>query len=199
MPRVSESHRAARRDQILAAGRRCFTRNGFHATSMQDVIAEADLSIGAVYRYFRGKQELVTAIAEQVIGSADELLDGLARQQPHLTLPEVMERALAFVDAETGEDGALRVAIQVWAEAMRDPALAEFVKGVYSRFRGHFVVFAERAIAEGELPPDADPHAVAAVLFGMLPGYALQRMLTGGPDHQTFLAGLRSLIGLHLQ
>ena len=63
MPRVSEAHLAARRQQILDAARVCFTRNGFHATSMQDVIAEAGLSVGAVYRYFRSKEELVAAIA----------------------------------------------------------------------------------------------------------------------------------------
>ncbi|WP_213452979.1 TetR/AcrR family transcriptional regulator [Rhizomonospora bruguierae] len=199
MPRVSESHRAARREQILAAGRRCFTRNGFHATSMQDVIAEAGLSIGAVYRYFGSKQELVTAIAEDVIGGADGVLAGLAREHPDTGLAEVLEHALEFVDAESGPDGALRVAVQVWAEAMRDESLAAFVKDVYSRFRGHFVGFARRAVASGELPPDADPEAVASVLFGLLPGYALQRILTGGPDRATFLAGVRSLIGLQLR
>ncbi|HEY9407971.1 MAG TPA: helix-turn-helix domain-containing protein, partial [Jiangellaceae bacterium] len=52
MPRVSEAHLAARRDQILQAAWTCFARDGFHATSMQDVFAEAGLSAGAVYRYF---------------------------------------------------------------------------------------------------------------------------------------------------
>ena len=54
MPKVSDAHRAARRRQILDAARRRFVRNGFHATSMQDIFAEAGLSAGAVYRYFPG-------------------------------------------------------------------------------------------------------------------------------------------------
>ena len=57
MPRVSDEHLAARRQQILDAARACFLRNGFHATSMQDVIGEAGLSVGAVYRYFKSKNE----------------------------------------------------------------------------------------------------------------------------------------------
>jgi len=50
MPRVSEAHLAARRQQILDAAQIRFIRNGFHQTSMQDVIAEAGLSVGAVSR-----------------------------------------------------------------------------------------------------------------------------------------------------
>ena len=43
MPKVSQQHRDARREQIMAAARRCFLRDGFHATSMQDLFAEAGL------------------------------------------------------------------------------------------------------------------------------------------------------------
>src|SRR5262249_59255610 len=58
VPRVSEAHLAARRQQILDAARACFLRNGFHATSIQDVIAEGGLSVGAVYRYFKSKNDI---------------------------------------------------------------------------------------------------------------------------------------------
>src|SRR5918993_6093003 len=63
MPRVSEAHRERRREQILDAARRCFIRKGFHQSSMQDVFAESGLSAGAVYRYFKSKDELVAALA----------------------------------------------------------------------------------------------------------------------------------------
>jgi len=62
MPRVSEDHLTARREQILAAARRCFLRKGVHNTSMQDLIGEAGMSVGAVYRYFRSKDEIINAI-----------------------------------------------------------------------------------------------------------------------------------------
>ncbi|RKR88617.1 TetR family transcriptional regulator [Micromonospora pisi] len=194
MPRVSDEHLAARRQQILDAARRCFLRNGFHNTSMQDVITEADLSVGAVYRYFKSKNELITSIAESVIGSADQVFVEIAQHDPPLSLDEALDRALAFVDTQTGPDGVLRIAIQVWAESLRDPALAEFVAEKYTRFRGQFAVIAERARDIGELPPHTDPEATGAALFGLIPGYFLQRVLTGGPDHATYLDGVRTLL-----
>lgn len=194
MPRVSDEHLAARRRQIIEAAQRCFLRNGFHVTSMQDVISEAGLSVGAVYRYFKSKNDLIAAIAEAVIGSAEHVFEDLATHEPPLPLIKAMDRALTFVDAQSGPDGVLRIAVQVWAESLRDPALAEFVARIYGKFRARFVVLAQRAQAAGELPADADPEAVGAALFGIIPGYFLQRILTAGPDKETYLAGVRALL-----
>ena len=79
MPKVTDEHRESRREQILIAAWKCFARNGFHSTSMADVIAEADLSAGAVYLYFRSKDEIIVAVATQVFGGIQgRLADMLA-------------------------------------------------------------------------------------------------------------------------
>lgn len=194
MPRVSEQHLAARRQQILDAARECFARNGFHATSMQDVIAAAGLSVGAVYRYFKSKEDLVTAIAEQVVGAVTEQLGDMLETAPRLPLDQALAHTLDVVEPELRPGGAFQLAIQVWAEAFRNPRLAEFVAQIYTRIRGHFVELARRAVAAGELPADADAEAVGSVLFGLVPAYALQRVMLGSPDRQTYLAGFSALL-----
>jgi AcrR family transcriptional regulator len=194
VPRVSAEHLTARREQILDAARTCFLRNGFHQTSMHDVIREANLSVGAVYRYFPSKTDLITAIAGQVIEQITAVFDGLATQQPPLPIVVSMERAVDLVTANTGPDGILRLALQVWSEATTDPALASFVDGVYRRIREILILLARRAIDNGDLPAGSDPYAIGVVLFSLMPGYALQRILTGGPEPETFKAGLRTLL-----
>jgi AcrR family transcriptional regulator len=64
MPRVSDETREQRRQHILTSAWRCFSRDGFHATSIEDVIAATGMSSSAVYRYFRSKEEIVRASAE---------------------------------------------------------------------------------------------------------------------------------------
>ena len=124
MPRVSEAHLAARRRQILDAARACFARNGFHATSMQDVVAESGLSIGAVYRYFKSKDDLIQAIAEEVVGMLVGQVDHLVDARPLPPLTEVMDGVLRVVETQTGPDGVVRMAIQVWGESLRNHASA---------------------------------------------------------------------------
>src|SRR5699024_4444381 len=65
MPRISDQRRAANRAAIVDAARRCFARDGFHQTSMPDLVAEAGISAGAFYRYFSGKDELIREIARE--------------------------------------------------------------------------------------------------------------------------------------
>ena len=61
MPKVTEAHMEARRRQILEAASACFSRQGFHQTSMQDICREAGLSPGAVYRYYSTKEDIIAA------------------------------------------------------------------------------------------------------------------------------------------
>jgi AcrR family transcriptional regulator len=194
VPRVSEAHLAARRQQILEAARVCFTRNGFHATSMQDVISEAGLSVGAFYRYFRSKEELVTAIAEQIVGKIAGQLGEITSTDPPLPLAEALRRTILSIEPQLAPDGAFRFGIQVWAEAVRNPVFAELVRRMYGRMRGHFVELARHAVQTGELPADTDLEAAGSALFGLVPGYGLQRVLIGHPDPETYLVGVRALL-----
>ncbi|GIF39652.1 TetR/AcrR family transcriptional regulator [Actinoplanes xinjiangensis] len=195
MPRVSEAHLAARRRQILDAAGRCFVRNGFHQTSMQDVIKEAGLSVGAFYRYFKSKNELITAIASEKITAVTGVLDGLLALDPMPSIPEILERLLERVDVAVVEDGTVRIAVQVWGEAVHDPEVAAVVAEIYGRVRDRAVHTAERAQAAGQIPPDADPAGIGAAFFGLVQGYILQRILLGGTDRQTYMNGVRALMG----
>jgi AcrR family transcriptional regulator len=185
---------AARREQILEAARRCVLRNGFHRTSMQDVIAEARLSVGAVYRYFPSKNDIIIGIADMYAGQVAESFATLV-EDPDRSLVEVMQDAVDVVEENTtGPDGLARIAVQVWAEAMRDETMAALTDRVYALLRGNFVRLARRAVATGELPPDTDPEASGAALFALVLGYVVQRLLTGKPDPEPYRAAVRTLL-----
>ena len=76
MPRMTAVRRAERRAEILEAAESCFARLGFHRTTMRDVIAEASLSAGCVYKHFKSKHEIVAAIAADRHASEMNLMAG---------------------------------------------------------------------------------------------------------------------------
>jgi len=90
--------------------------------------------------------------------------------------------------------GFLPIALQVWSEATIDPTIGAIVKDRYEALRSSMRALVVHAVEAGELPSGTDVDATTAVLYGMLPGYALQRMLTGLPDKETYMSGLRTLV-----
>ena len=191
MPRVSEDHLTARREQILVAARACFLRKGLHNTSMQDLIKEAGLSVGAVYRYFKSKDEIIAAIAGGVVGGISRRIDEIATEQ--LPLFESLSVLLDVIDEQTGADGAFPIALQVWAESTVDPAIQTIVYERYTGLRASVRVLVVQAAERGELPPGADIDDVTSAFYALIPGYGLQRMLIGTPDRDGFLRGVRAL------
>ena len=191
VPRVSEDHLTARREQILVAARACFLRKGLHNTSMQDLIKEAGLSVGAVYRYFKSKDEIIAAIAGGVVGGIRRRIDEIATEQ--LPLFESLSVLLDVIDEQTGADGAFPIALQVWAESTVDPAIQTIVYERYTGLRASVRVLVVQAAERGELPPGADIDDVTSAFYALIPGYGLQRMLIGTPDRDGFLRGVRAL------
>jgi AcrR family transcriptional regulator len=116
MPKVTEEHLAARRAQIVAAARTCFTERGFAGTSVPDVVRAAGLSTGAVYRYFPSKDDLVRAVCEDV---HDEL--------PTTFDEESLARFFAALRELAGRGHAVLLA-QIHAAAAVTPELADLVR-----------------------------------------------------------------------
>ena len=70
-----------RRTQILDAAVVCFAKRGFHQASMHDISAEAGISVGLIYRYFKNKEEVISAMAARHKSEIHEVLER-ARQAP---------------------------------------------------------------------------------------------------------------------
>ncbi|WP_028659888.1 TetR/AcrR family transcriptional regulator [Nocardioides insulae] len=195
MPKVSEEHRARRRDQILTAAMRCAAREGFHKTTMSAVIRESGLSAGAVYLYFSSKQELIRAVAGTAVGAVAGTLGALT--EPENVVPP--EQALLATTSRILEVGRahdveiIRVALQAWAEAARDPAVLALLHEEIAGIRAAWTDYAVAAIAAGHLAADADPVAVARTLMSMLPGFMLLRLVDPSTDPEQYAAGLAAL------
>ncbi|MEU4431117.1 TetR/AcrR family transcriptional regulator [Nocardia rhamnosiphila] len=193
MPRVSDEHLERRRRQILDAARICFVRKGFHQTSMQDVFTESGLSAGAVYRYFKSKDELVIALASTAAGDIRAQMTAVIHSDPLPTPAQLVARMTDWIDTQSGPEGRIRLAPQAWSLALVDEEAAAPVRRTLTGIREMWREYAERMRAAGWLPPDADVNAVAAALFGLLPGFVLQHLLLGDLVRDQYLRGVDTL------
>jgi TetR/AcrR family transcriptional regulator, transcriptional repressor of aconitase len=196
MPRVSAEYLEQRREQILGAAQRCFARKGFYETSMQDVFRESGLSAGAVYRYFKSKDELIQAISAGVLGQMAAALDAALAEDPVPGPGQLVGRLAAAVQELSGQDGPARVALPAWAAALHDPGVAVIARDMLGSLRARWVQAAQRMREDGRLPPSTDVQAVGAALFALLPGFLLQHLLLQDIDAATFSRGVSELFAV---
>ncbi|MGP3638286.1 TetR/AcrR family transcriptional regulator [Streptomyces sp. 24-1644] len=203
MARVSQEHLDARRRQILQGAARCFARDGFHGTSMQDVLKEVGLSAGAVYRYFTGKDDLIAAIAGEAVGGVRRAFEEAARTTPPPT-PDVLigrvTRAL-FTGGPFGLDpqAYAGLIVQVWSETLRSERLGTTLGEAYGGLRAAWAELVEAYRANGMLRADPPADRVARTLIATAQGFIVQLALFGDVEPEVLEDGLRGLMSMEMQ
>ncbi|MFG2421704.1 TetR/AcrR family transcriptional regulator [Streptomyces sp. NPDC048448] len=188
MPKVTQEYMDARRAQILDAARRCFLRDGFHSTSMQDLFAESGLSAGAVYRHFASKNEMITAIVEENMRDVLAMVNSAARNRPSSSIGDLIADVLDIVKTKTAEQNIAGLSVLAWSESLRNPSLAKQFDDLMTQMRSALTGVIRENQQSGSLTRAASPEAIAATLMCMLPGYILQlamgdsKSLEGVPD-----------------
>jgi TetR/AcrR family transcriptional regulator, transcriptional repressor of aconitase len=197
VPRITDERREARRRQVLEAARACLQEHGLEAVSMEMIIARSGLSTGAVYGYFKGKDQIINAvIADGTAAMAADLAPILTNAEPP-PLPELVEQVLRAV-VRFGRDkkddiDRLLVSLHGWSHSQSDPELQAATRASYSSLRMLFAGVVRRWQGAGTFDVTADPDAVAELLTSVTLGFVAQRALAGSADVRAHVAALRAL------
>ncbi|MCU4178822.1 TetR/AcrR family transcriptional regulator [Bosea sp. BH3] len=191
---LTDSNLSERHIRILDAAERVFAHAGFHAATMQDVAAEAGMSPGNLYRYFSSKDAIIAGMAERdrSLIAADfgslhpgngallDQLEALARK--HLIDPP-REKAV--------------IALQIWAEAARNPEMASMCADIDGTVMQGLAAAIAVAKANGELPARLDDNRFLLAVSMMADGYFCRRGMDPAFDEafaaETLFAGMRQL------
>jgi TetR/AcrR family transcriptional regulator, transcriptional repressor of aconitase len=198
MPRITDERREARREQILEAARACLQEQGLEAVSMETIIARSGLSTGAVYGYFKGKDEIINAAVTEGLAELGQAILPILENPGPPPLPVLMGQVLrAVVDFGTDERGIDRLLVSVhgWSHAQSDPKLKAATRAAYRRLRDLFAETVRRWQASGTLDPGDDAGAVAELLTSVCLGFVAQRALAGNADVQAHVGALEVLRG----
>ena len=194
MPRISAARASAQRERILDAALTCFAREGFHAATMQDIVAESGLSPGAIYGYFKGKTEVVMAIAsERHAMERQRMQQALAAADLDTSLVRLVEGfVLGLRDPQ--EKTWRRLAVQLWAESLSNPKLKREALAGVSQAVEILSPMIRAAQREGRWPRHLDPQSAARVMVAVLQGIYLQLAWDDSIDIAGFAAALRIMI-----
>lgn len=161
---------------------------------MQDIVAESGLSPGAIYGYFKGKTDVVMAIAsERHAMERRRMEDALTASDLDSSLVRLVEGfVLGLRDPQ--EKRWRRLAVQLWAESLSNPRLKREALGGVNQAVDVLSPMIARAQREGRWPTHLSPESAARVMIAILQGISLQLAWDDNVDVAGFASALRIMI-----
>lgn len=171
-----------RRQQILEAAMIRFAKCGFHRTSMHDISAEAGISVGLIYRYFKNKEEVIAALAAEHKKDIADLIER-AGQAP--TLLEAMEILFTSHCCEHSPQIISAFVVDLFAEASRNPQVAKVVRNVVKTKTDGVAELIARSPEARRIAPWLKPREIAEMIFAVNDGNMMRSVFPASGDTVT--------------
>ncbi len=133
-----QQERQARRRRIQAAAREVFAERGYAKASIEHIAKQAGLSVGAIYLYFRSKEDLYVSLLEETLAAIDADLSAL-REQQGITdrLGATFDRLLAWAAADVEGTRIVRLLSQPGVRPQLSDEVVTEVGAGMTRLRDH--------------------------------------------------------------
>jgi TetR/AcrR family transcriptional regulator, transcriptional repressor for nem operon len=169
------------RDAIIAAASRLMHVNGYHGTSLDDVLRESGVGKGNFYYYFKSKEELGHAILEGIVDSfVKKTLDSCFGDRERLPLLRIRCFLDRLVEIHRKANCVGGCALGNLAAELSDvhEGFRVRLNDVFSAWRERLAETLREAAERDELSPDCEPDSVAHFLLASLEGAILMTKLT---------------------
>jgi AcrR family transcriptional regulator len=173
VPKITVAHEQQRRAQILAAAMTCFARQGYHATSMDDVVRESGLSVGAIYSYFASKEDLFLALSDDRAEQTLAYLNDLFRRPGPMA--DKSREAVDYFFRLLSDDliPLARVNVEFLSEAAKSERLNARQQRRCESIRQFLCWLLTEAQQRGEVRADVDVPAAAELMMALNEGILL--------------------------
>jgi AcrR family transcriptional regulator len=171
--------------QILRAASRQFARKSYSLVSLDDILADAEVTKGAMYFHFRSKHALASAIVDYCAAAARASVDQLLARK--LSGLETLIDISYLVAIEDIGDEMARAGLNLVESVGRTDGLQTSLLGQWVTA---FAAVAGQAVRDGDITEDCDPESVGGLLVSMYLGL---RQTSNLADPERYLHDLEKM------
>jgi TetR/AcrR family hemagglutinin/protease transcriptional regulator len=185
---------AQRKQQLLEHAVRVFAERGLARANHRDVAAAADVSVPAVFSYFKTRRDLVQAVLD-LVGLYYETMAERFHRSGMIAPRALLNHAIAFATSVDTDPEYARLVLE-WSTAVRDDIWPLFL-----RFHERMVQRCDHTIRrgqfEGTIGRDVDAESAALMIVGSSWIVIQMSFTRWSPEriHRFMLAQLRGAIG----
>ena len=164
MPKVVPEYKEEAKARILSAATQTFAERGYHGATMDDVARVIGVSKGAVYVYFKNKEELFQEMCRRCTEDLERNLNA------SFAGGTFFQAASVYFDKAMSDLAAHMFWLESLAEMPRNPSVKRMLQESYVRYNEILVRFLDRLKVEGAVGKDVDNRSLAGVLMALHDG-----------------------------
>jgi AcrR family transcriptional regulator len=172
-PKVTQQYKIETRQRILSAAERLFSSKGYYDTSMDEIVAESKLSKGAIYGYFKSKEDLFVALQDKQLEESITVLSSTF--SPGDSARTKLEKVIstAFGSMAGASKKSCRINLEFNVAAPRIKSVQRRRDDRFRALHSFLVRIIKEGVEQSEFRGDVNPDSTALILLAMADGLSL--------------------------
>lgn len=170
--------RASKKAELMSAAIAVTAEEGYSGASLRKVAKRMGATTGTVTYYFANKEEMLTAVAEELFIRFHKQL---AFDTPHADINLVIEKLLTWDDSE--QPGLWLAFLQLLTHARQEPAFAPVIQRHYAKIREALTFLVEKGQSNQIIRNDITADMLAEQLSALGDGWMM--MMSIEPERFT--------------
>lgn len=193
-PKLPKEYSEFRRQQILKAAWECFIEKGYSETTVREIANQMDASIGVIYNYFKGKEEILETILEWSMDTNRKIFDRMDQKNTaREAFKEYFKNNLECGPIDEVKRGA-RGNISMINEAFKKDKVRKTFNSFYKFLEENISKYFKEGIEKQEIKGQSDPKVMAGFFLAVIFGLQLQMALIDELASNDYIEDIKKLL-----
>ncbi|MEH6943947.1 TetR/AcrR family transcriptional regulator [Bacillus sp. JJ722] len=160
-----------RKDQVIAATMRCIINKGLSKMSVKDIAAEAGVSTGIIYHYFKNKDDVLLQVLKESFRKSDEQV--IQTVAPLTTSREKLSNHISSINHMSSHNPEFIIVLMNYlGEATYNPHIHQIINKFFNNLQSYM-----RDYLSDELSDDNNIQNIPVILYALGLGLGVMRTL----------------------
>lgn len=194
MPKITEESKQERISLILNHAFKIFSDKGYSDTTIDDIVNASGVSKGGIYTYFRSKEEIFLAIAEDRLINRKKLIASFTSSMSSKEkLSSYLQWILSWV---IDEKNILQIkfTFEFWSVTSRNDAVKTFALERYNQVSKDLCALLKEGVTRGEFRKDLDVNSICYIILSSTDSIGFYTGIMGVKANDTIANNLVNMI-----
>jgi len=193
-PKISDEAKTLRRNIIIDNAMNLFSKKGFTETSMDDIVEASGISKGGIYNYFKSKEEIFLAIAEDRFAQRHELVQSFTSNMSN------KEKLIKYIEwilyGHLNEEAKLnaRFTFEFWSVLSKNKDTSDKAKERYELFKRDLSDILQSGVENGEFKKDLDIASMVYIILSSTDGMGFFNSVMDVPINESIIKNYIDII-----